>query len=407
MWITAVVLNGVALELDDVIADAVIRQGHAAIDESGNASAAQLRLEGITRAYSRPFMVGVPLVITADGAPRFTGTVTDAELDDDVLTLIGAGVLSTLVRYTVGAVDWPAETWSVRVLRCFAEAGLSPLLVLEYDAAFDPLLVARLADPVTLDQYLAELSDDVGAVIFDTPDGHVLVQQLSSRQPAATLVWRQVPRATTWADATGTWATATTLHAVDPSYPPGVIGELDPADVLYVPPWVQALELENQTSVELGDQATVVTATDPSSVAAFGPYPGPTISTELSLPADGTTRAGQRVARRSTPRWSIPAVTILRGVELALGRQLIISGFPASSPFETWAPVVEGWTDTIQGALWNIDVTVSDPALSGLVLVWSTVPAGLTWAEVVPTCRWLDATRLDALYPLTRELELV
>ena len=68
-------------------------------------------------------------VTVKDGAgpasPRFTGRVTDARLDGDRLTVIGAGRVSTLRNYPIGEAGvWPVETWSARVTRVFTEAGM-------------------------------------------------------------------------------------------------------------------------------------------------------------------------------------------------------------------------------------------------------------------------------------------
>lgn len=408
MWPTSVTIAGADVPLDVVLADCVIRQGRVSIDDGPVASSTQLRLENVTRAYSRAFTVGVSLAVLVDDAPRFTGTITDAELDDDVLTVIGVGVLATLSRYLIGAGDWPSELWSDRVRRAFAEAGIPELLALESDGDFDPLLVARLGtidaplEPVTLYDYVQTLANDVGAAVVDTPDGRILVQVIGSRQPSTVVEWQQVPRTLAWTAALGTWQDATDLANIVPDYPSGA-SEIDSSDVLYVPAWAQELTLENETTVTLGDGETTSTATNAPSVEAFGSYPA-AITTELALAADGERRAGDRVERRGFPRWTIPAVTLLRGYELRVGRQVILTDFPPSSPFATWSPVVEGWTDTISGDDWTTELAVSDPQLSGLLLVWQNVPPALAWLAVPVSVRWLDATELSDLYPsLLRE----
>jgi hypothetical protein len=529
VWVSSVSIGGVELELEDVLADVVIRHGRASYDEPPTASTVQLRLRGVDRELSGSFTVGVPLVVsTADvpigtpGAPRlsdaglggglvagayayavsyqtatgerlagpasapllvaeggtirvanittspsdkvigrnlyqslnggplqkithqgvvdylanntvteitignvggalgdppptiaapdpdarFTGLVTDAALDDDELTVIGAGPLSTLSRYTIGAAPWPAERWHLRVLRAFEEAGVPELVALEFESDWDPELAARGTvdeppDPVTLLDYLTLLADDLGAAIVDTPDGHVLIQELSARAQTATLTWETTPPAIAWEDGACTWEEATSVGALDPSYPVRDALVVDPADVLYVPAWEQTLDLENETTLGYGDQLAV-TVDEPASIALYGPSAG-SLSTQLAQLEDATTRAQERVGRLAFPRWIITAAHLLRGYpELAIGQPVELSDFPPSSPFTAWRPILEGWTDTIDGDLWTTDLALSDPLLSGVVLLWMTTPPELAWTGVDPACDWKDATTLDALTPARR-----
>ena len=392
------------VDLDEVLADVVIRHGRTGAYDAVNAATAQVTLLGQTRSETAGFHVGIPLAIDAGGAPRFVGTVTDATLDDDELTLIAAGPLSTLSRYSIGAGAWPAERWSDRVTRAFAEAGVAELLLLQYDVDFDPLLVARGDDPeqpaapVDLLSYLGTLADDVAAAIADTPDGRVLVQQLTYRDMSGTLTWATAPGA--WADvhAALAWNEAGGLG-------PGPLPVLhvDPADVLYVPPWEQTLAVENQTTVTFGDQESVTVA-EPASVERFGPIPGG-VSTQLLELEDATRRASERVRRLAFPRWVITSAPLLRGHPLTIGQIVELSGFPPASPHAAWRPLLEGWTDTIRGEDWNVELALSDPQLSGVLLMWVDVPAELAWTAVAPACDWKDAVALDALYPPLHRIE--
>ena len=402
MWITAVTLDGLALELDGILADVTIRHGRATIDDGPTASTIQLRLRNMTRPFTGDFRVGVPLTVDADGVRRFTGLVTDASLDDDVLTAIGVGVLATLSRYPIGAAPWPAEQWSARVQRAFAEAGLTDLLVLQYDDDFDPVLIARGTveeppEPVSLYAYLQTLATDVGAAIADTPDGKVLVQALNARLKLSTLTWATAPAGVAWneVDPGLAWEDADAQEDLDPAAGrPHVV--VDPADVLYVPVWEMVDEVENLSEVGYGDDLSV-TAAEPASVALYGERPGG-ITTQLAGLADATQRASERVTRRAFPRWVIRSVPLLRGYpSLTVGQVVDLTGFPPASPYEDWSPVLEGWTDTIDGDLWLCELAVTDPLLSGVALLWTTTPADLAWNEVDPGCSWAEATALGAL----------
>jgi hypothetical protein len=412
VWVTRVELDGDELELDGILADVTIRHGRGAIDDGPTASTLQLRLLEVTRHISSNFRVGVPIVVDADGTPRFTGTVTDATLNDDELRVIAAGPLSTLSSSWIGSAPWPAERWSDRVLRAFAEAGLSELLELQYVSGWDPVLVARGSveeppEPVDLYSYLQTLAGDLGAAIVDTPDGHVLVQEFAARSPASSgsLSWENTPPGLAWneADPGCSWEEATTIGALDPSTPPTLpVLVVDPAEVAYAPIWEMTDGMENVVTVTYGADADEleVTVTEASSVALYGERPAD-IRTELQNGADATRRATEATGRRAFPRWTIPSASLLRGYELAVGQVVELSDFQPAAPHESWNPVLEGWTDAIDGDLWTTELALSDPLLSGIVLYWAATPADIAWVEVDPACAWNEATSVADLNPST------
>jgi hypothetical protein len=370
LWPDSIVVDGDAIALADVVADVTIHHGRADVSDDPTASTCQLTIRDVDRAFVQAFRVGVPLVITArDGiaapAPRFTGTVTDARLDVDDLTAIAAGRLSTLGRYPVGAVAWPAEPWSARVSRIFAEAGLAAQLELVRDPDFDPQLVARdplTAGETTLGDYLTFLAPMVGAAVTDRMSGTILVQAIGARSLAAA-------------------------------------APLAPADVSYAPAWEQVLPPGNVVTVRyLGDQSASVEVRDAASVAFYGERPR-TIDTTFASVADATTRANEALARGAYAHWNIPQTPILRGLQLAIGQPVTLSAMPPSSPFQPWTPIVEGWEDTIAGDEWTMLLALSDPLASGVLLPWSTVPASYLWNTIDAVVPWRDALTLDALVP--------
>lgn len=371
LWPDSVLVDGIAIALDSVDADVTIHAGRDDITAEPTASTCQLTLRDVPQHFVHGFRTGVPLVVTVrDGAgassPRFTGLVTDATLDDDDLTAIAAGRLSTFYRYPIGAGAWPVEAWTARVARIFAEAGLSSLLVLEPDPGFDPQLAARdpeTAGPTTLGDYLAFLAPMLGAAVADLPDGRVLVQTIGSR----------------------------TLEDVV---------ELDPADVAFVPQWLQTLPVGNVVTVTYqADQGASVTVDDPTSVDIYGERER-RIDTAFANEADAAHWAAQALARGAFAHWNIPSAPVLRGLELDVGRPVELSGMPASSPFEPWTPIVEGWLDTLSGSAWTMALSLSDPLASGLLLPWNTVPAEYLWNTVNPSTAWRDALTLDDLAPV-------
>ena len=147
LWPDTVKINAVTIPLADVLADVIIHHGRGDISDEPTAATCQLTLLGVDQALIGGFEVGQSLAVTAkDGAgpslPRFTGRVTDARLDGDLLTVIGAGRISTFRLARIGETGiWPVESWSARVTRAFTEAGLGSLL----DLYPDPPLIRYLA----------------------------------------------------------------------------------------------------------------------------------------------------------------------------------------------------------------------------------------------------------------------
>jgi len=374
LWPDALVVDGTALPLAELLADVTVHHGRATTTDEPTASTLQATILGVDKAFVEAFRVGVSLELTVtDGTtsrPRFTGRVTDARLDGDSLTVIGVARLATLGSYAIGDLAegvWPVEAWSARVQRIFASAGLSSSLVLELDPTFDPTLAARdpaTAGATTLADYLAFLAPMLGAAVVDLADGTILVQAIGARTIDSRL-------------------------------------ELDPADVGYVPAWTQVLPAGNIVTVRYtGDQSQSVTVDEPSSRAFYGDRPR-TIDTAFTQSSDATRRAQTALARGAFSHWNIPEAPVLRGLELRVGEPVTLSQMPASSPFEPWTPIVEGWTDELNGPAWTMLLALSDPLESGLVLPWDAVPTddpAFVWQAVDPATDWTEALTLEALH---------
>ena len=367
LWPDLVELDGVAIPLADVLADLTIHRGRTDISDEPTADTCQLTLLDVDHALVSRFEVGQSLTLTVtDGTtstPRFTGTVTDATLNVDELTVIAAGGLAKLRLYVIGDVPWPVETWTARVTRAFTDAGQVDRLELVADPLFNPQLAARdpeSAGSTTLGDYLTFLVGMVGALVSDRPNGDIFVQAVGAR-------------------------------SLDDAV------ELDPADVAYAPAWVQEMPRGNIVTVRYtGDQSESVTVTDAASVALYGERPE-TIDTAFVNASDATYRANQRLGRAAYAHWNIPSAPILQGLDLALGAPVTLDDMPPASPNQPWTPLVEGWTDTVTGDEWTMEVSLSDPLLSGLTLPWAAVPLEMAWNETDPATNWTEALTLDDL----------
>jgi len=370
LWPSQVTVAGQTIALADVLADVTIHHGRTDVFDDPSPSTCQIVIRDVDRAFVKAFQVGQTLTVQAQdgaGAPvsRFTGWITDADLDVDDLTAIAVSLLGRLSLYTIGASTWPIETWSARVTRCFQEAGLSSSLDLRA-APFDPPLAARdpaTAGTTTLADYLNFLAPQVGAAIADTPDGKILVQAIGARSISSRFA-------------------------------------LDPALVAYAPAWHMVLPRGNIVTVRYtGDQSQSVTVRDDASVALYGERRS-TQDTSFTQTADATTRANQLLARGAYARWNILEAPVLAGLALAVGTPVDLSSMPAASPFDPWTPVLEGWTDRIDGDDWTMTLALSDPLSSGLTLPWNGVPVdpAYQWNTIDPQTPWKDALTLDALH---------
>ena len=368
--LTSITLDGVAVNLNGVLADVTIRHGRAGYFDSASPSTAQVTLLGVPRSLTRPLRLGVVLVINAtDGAtiaPRFTGRLTDGDLVGDSLTVIAVGRLRTLGGYTIGTVAYPEEAWSARVTRAFTEAGLAAQLEL-VAGAFNPTLIARPIEPTTLAAYLDELADTVESAVADRPDGKILVQAINGRSSSG--------------------ATA-----------------LSPAEVAYSPGWEMRLPAGNTVTVRYGSPEASTTVVDAASVGLYGPITLE-LTTELKNAADATAMANARLSRGAFAHWTTPATSLLFGRRLAIGAPVGLSSLPPAAPFPTWGPILEGWTDRVisdgEELVWTMDLALSDPLLSGLTLSWEGVPvdAAHHWNTINQTVAWRDALVLSDLDP--------
>jgi hypothetical protein len=378
--VSSIVLDGVTLDLHGVAADVTIRIGRSDYFDSFTPSTCQLTLLGVSRTFVRSVTLSRPLVINTslDGAaakPRFTGRTTDATLDGDALTVIAVGRLSTLDAYTVGKVAYPLERWDDRIVRLFNETlGGWALRIAGY--AQPPYVNARPANPVSLAAYLDDLCNMAGAILNDTPDGLILLEEATTRTGAA----------------------PTTIPASEVVYAPIWEKVLPGSNKATVPYGTASPQLTKTSSdataiAQYGERATVVS---PSEIAYGDPYAGSLTAQDI---------ADRIVQRQAAPRWLTRAATLLHGIELPspqIGKAVKLPGLPASAPYAIWTAIVEGWTDTIQSdgvnVQWIQELALSDPALSGVVvhLAWEDMAATDHWNTIDPTVTWANA---DALAP--------
>jgi hypothetical protein len=359
--LSSITVDGLPLDFEDILADLTIRHGRVGIFDSASPSTCTMTLLGVDRSFTRTFKLGRKLVVTAtDGLtdePRFTGRFTDATLVDDALTAVAVGRLRTLAGYTIGAAGFPVETWGARVTRAFTEAGIAAELELHV-GTFNPPLVARDPEPITLDAYLGELAAMMDAAVADLPNGRVFVQTAQSRSNEG-------------------------AHPIRPD------------EVLYAPTWAQQLPAGNVVALEWA--GGVATVQDAASIAVYGPIRAD-IKTTFRDAVDATSAANLRLMRYAWAHWAVPDAELLAGRRLELGSPVGLTMLPSSAPFDPWSPILEGWQDTIESdgdeLVWSMELALSDPR----TLPWSEVPPADKWNTINAAVAWTDALTLADLH---------
>lgn len=388
--IDTVTIDGLELDVLDVVAAITIRHGRTSADDGPLASSASIRLINQLRADVVDFETEVELRILDGDVPRFVGTITDAALNEDGLSLTAVSSLARASEKSIGADDWPEESWSSRVRRVFAEAGFGntwenmvgtwadqpvgetwavpfafPHITIEVGDT-DPILVARAADPTTVSAYLSTLLADVAAAIANLPDGSILVQALEARKDRLEVA-----------------IAADTIAAF--------------------PEWSKVSDVENVATVTYGDPELETTATDEASVERYDEQ-AVTLSTDLRDEADASARAREHVYRYGVSDWLVESLEILDGADyaaLTIGDPAAFDSLPEWAPYAERVGMVEGWTDAIDvhaatGELeWTITLALSSPRLSGVGQDWASIPAGEQWADVAAGVTW---SRPDSVF---------
>ena len=289
MWIGELLLNGEPVELERVLASVQVRHGRDDVNGPVQSSTATLRLRNLDRAELEAWEVGGRIALSdVAAAPVYTGTLTDSRLVQDdastesVLEVIAVSTLASTGGRSVAGHQWPAETWQERAVRIFSEAGYSAE---EYEVQAGPVvqIAATVPDDPEAGTYaevnaldaLELLRNDVGATLFDHPDGRIFLQAFDAR--------------------------------------PGLYAEmeLEPELVAYSPEWSMVLDVANRIVLGYGHGAGTVTVNDPVSQDKYDLHWTGLFDTGLADHATAHERALSWLGRVSFPRWKLPSVTLL------------------------------------------------------------------------------------------------
>ena len=401
--ITAITVNGTALDLDGVEYVVTVSHGRNDITATPAASDASLSLFGFA---TIPVEISDLVVIEAYGAPRFTGRVSDVLLTHDYnptgpinfvarlnVTLIGN--LAQLGLSFVGSTGYARELLTDRVDNILTDAAVT------FANNSDPnmtqeALEAQTGGYAALD-LLTALCTETGATLADLPDGNVLFESYSRRgygyNPAH---WADLDPTDTWPDIPYIWA--------------DVYDRVDAAPLTVTIPqestaWAPTWRSSNQTIL---NDVTVVygtsgnqdkTDTDAASIATHGRRAF-TLTTQLHEGTDAQTRASDIIRSQSEPRYAMANVQVLMEtlteptlsnvLDLITGSRVNLDDTPQPSPIEDYTGVVEGWSETYTPGQHTLTLSLSDPRFSYLTVKWNEVDPTLLWSGVSPTVQWYN-----------------
>lgn len=404
MSITAIRVNGTALDLADVAYAVTVSHGRNDVTASPEPGLAQLDLL-ITGDAAIPVTLGDTLEVDAYNTTRFTGTVSDMALEHmppvgqnapmTRLTITGIGPLARLGRLYAGAAGFPAEDLDIRVAAILDTTGLT------YIAETDPDIALNAYDPNydTVSSLLAELCEWTGATVYDMPDGSIRFESYTRRgYDYSNAVWSDY-LTEMWPDLLGTWANQTSPGSAAPT--PVAL----PADgVVWEPTWqTTANTILNDVTVTYGtaDPQLTQQVTDSASIALFDRR-AVELTTGLANDYDATRRAQLVITSQAAERWQLGQVTVLldqltagqRTSVLGLreGARVLLTSLPEPNPQNTdqFVGVVEGWTDQYVDGFHTTTISLSDPRYSYAVISWAEAPVTATWGGVSVTKTWAD-----------------
>lgn len=398
--VTHVIIGGVTLDLDDIEYQVTVSHGRNDIKSQPEASTAQVILRG---SQGLDIALTDTVDITAWGTARFTGEVTDlaiTHLSADppvaVTTITCIGNLSNLGDRLTGGSGYSEQTVFER-----AEEILTDSLETYLNGGTDTLTLSSIGSGTATAQSclagLQQLAEWSGGTYFDTPNGTIVFESYGQR---GLTTFEGI-----WSSLINPW---TFYEQTWDSFPSSMAAVSLPANgVIFTPTWSQnQVSIINDITVSYGSNSGAVTATDATSIAAYGQR-AYVLETGLKTSGDATTRADEILLAQAQPLWNLGQISVYvdlldeptRNLVLALvsGASVLVNGLPSPAPYTQFLGIVEGWAETYTPGQHILTLSISDPRYSYQTVTWAGVDAALTWAGVNPEIEWYNVVRSDDL----------
>ena len=398
MTISAILVNGAAVDLGTVEYNVQITHGRSDIKSTPEPSTASIVIRGPVGVSIQP---GDELRVGAySGVCRFRGSITDLRVEHlstnpptSVTTVTGIGYLARLGMLTTGEDAYSKETTRARVDDVMTATGIDYL-----NAADDTLELASNNDPGInpILSYLQTLAEWSGGTYFDDCRGRVIFEDYGGRGIAGNAgIWENLPEAFSFY--TTAWST----------FPANNSAHILPGSAIqWSPTWTKNLQtIINDLEIEYGN-GNLYELEDAASIAAYGRRKYD-LSTELHGLTDAQARATQVLGAQAQPLWNLGQITVLmdrlttqqRDDTLALlnGSRVIIDDLPAGSPYTQFQGIVEGWSETYLPGEHLLTLSLSDPRASYEAAQWGQVDATLEWGQVRTGLAWYSVVNPDDL----------
>ena len=397
MTITAILVNGVGVDLSDVEYNVQITHARSDIKSTPEPSTASIVLRGAT---GTDVNIGDTITVQAYTANRFLGNVTDLTIEHlqttpptPVTTVTAVGYLAKLGTLTTDGSAYTAQTVRQRIADVMDPTGLD-----YFNGADQVLDLAANADPGinAITGYLQNLAEWSGGTYFDDPIGRIIFEDYGERGVAGNPgIWNN--QTGTWSANTGAWNSYPTSNAA-PSIPAGAVA--------WSPSWTKNLQtVVNDIEVEYYGGG-IYQQDDSGSIAVHGRR-AYKLTTELAASADAQERANQILTAQAQPLWNLGQVTVLvdrlttaqrnAAMDLINGSRVIINGLPAGSPYTQFQGIVEGWSETYVPGRHLFTLSLSDPRASYQVATWDEVDAALEWGQVNSSLEFYNVINSDDL----------
>lgn len=398
--ITAITIAGSAVNLNNVVYNVSVYHGRSDITQQPQPSNAQIFLI-CSGAYTVPVALGDTVNIQAYGVNRFTGRVTDLQINHDPATdgvpfttvqITAMGNLARLGNIYTGGSGYAAEELAVRADNILAATGLTYTVEAQPDLQLNAY-AANYADVQTLLQQLCEWT---GATMYDKPDGSIYFESYTRRgYTYSDAKWAQATGA--WSSYSGDWNDIS-----NPSSSAPAPVTLPASQVVWEPVWAATTNtVLNDVTVSYGtsDPQDTVNLTDATSISTFGRRTYE-LTTGIANIGDATSRAQLVITAQSQQRWQLGTVEVLmqnlttpqRTAVLALtsGDRVLVTNLPQPAPYSQFIGVVEGWGETYTPGEHRLSLSLSDPRYSYAVVTWGEAPVAATWGGIPAANDWAD-----------------
>lgn len=315
--------------------------------------------------------------LTADQAIRFTGVVTDVDVNpvQGVIRVVGVGRM--VARLTAGVLlssYLPDQLDGDRVREVLLDAGYAGGEVAASGGWFRlpvPVVAEDAVEvPVQAQTYIDSISDSTLAQLVEERNGSARWATLDQRGEAVS------------------------------------VATLDGSELLNEFNWRKSVgDVINAVTAD-SSRSGLQTAVDGASVAGLdGRVYDANVGGVHRCAYPALALAWTILALFSTARYRLPSLVVdlvrslptadaAAALKLSHGQRVDLTELPAGGPYTTTPAYVEGWIEQALPRAWRMTLHVTDPFLSADSVTIADAPVDLDWSEVDPDLTFFDAAHV-------------